>query len=531
MFGLALPLLGTAAAQVSEPRGVQVSESVSARVACAEAALEALALENLELAEPAVTRLTTDDPADPLGRYLQGRLAGRAGRWQEAMRAYQLLLAAPGDQDVASWVQLAAGRLVRARQAVQEERVEAWLSAIEPPDPVPGRLLVPPPEPVFLRDPGEAALERMEATAVSIASWLIGSLAQVPDASALDLHVTHMVASLSAGRGVGAETVQARARDDRGAVPPLNTILGVSHRLARLRPQGPPPEDPGGEAPSHYYGGEPTGQWNQALAQALSHFQSENELPPTGTLDPATRQALEQAYRAGGSRPSLPRTEPQNRSSAMAAPAQEMGLLLGAEAVLSGTLEEEPTGQMRWHLVWVSPVDGSLLSPPLSGVLVPAQYEASWTQLIRQLLMYSPACQAAGACESVSIPPAPSAAGARAYGKAMLAVEQGRFGAAATWFRQAAQEGAGDRAAWYGMAWELDPAGLDRLERKLLTRIARGIPAVAAGSLAQTGRVLSGGLLQGSGADPAVGSWTAGAPLTYFPETGWLRISGHLEGR
>ncbi len=503
------------------------------RQACARAVLEAFSLHDMDQVQRARESLAAVDPHDSLVRYLQGRLAERDGEWREAMGGYQQVMKSPGQVDAAQWVELAAGRLVRARQLHQEKQVAALLGAGEYPPSTTGYLLILPPEPIALGSTRQKDADRLEAVGVSIASWVIGSLAQIPGARPVDLHETFLLqASLRpAGKPTPLSAPARRPVEGHQGAPPLNTILGISYRLSQLVPQGPPPETPEAKIPARYLDATPTGQWSQELSAALGYFQAEHDLQPTGLLDPASRQALEQAYRQSLQRPSLPRPDPRDRSLSLADPAQGLGRMLGVEAVLSGTLERTDDKHVRWNMAWLAPEDGGLLSPPLAGVLVRDQHAASWAQMIRQIIMYSPVCQDPASCDELSIPPAPNEVGARLYGEAMLAIEAEAYATASRLFRQAAREGAGERAAWYGMAWQHDARGLDRLERELLVRLAHGAPVVFGPHLERVGWALAGGLVSHGPGSRAGTSWTGGTPLTYFPETGWIRITGNLEGR
>lgn len=508
--------------------GAQAPEE--ARRACAQAALDAIELQERALLEPALERLEKESPQDPVGQYLRGRLAEQDAAWQTAMLAYQAVLAATGLPDEQQWTRLAAGRLVRARQIFQETQVHELLRAESPPAPTRGRLLVIPPEPIMMEENLPERETELEAMGISIASWVIGSLAQVPESRPVDLHVTFLLGGSLGRQGEMGITPAERPQSSLPQAPPINTILGVAHRLAHLSPTGPPPGAPEAPVPPRYLNQPPAGKWSNELAQALSHFQAEYDLPPTGMLDPASRQALEQAFRKASIRPQLPTPTPRQRSLSYADPGQGLGILLGAEAVLSGTLEQVSGGQVRWNLAWVSPDEGSLLSPPLAGVLTPNQFQASWTQMIRQILIYSPACEDPAACEGIELPPPPTRTGARAYGEAMLAIEAEAYGPGASLFQQAAGEGAGERAAWYGMAWELSAAELSGLEQRLLGRIAHGVPHVPAGQLQRVSRSLASGFIRLGSGGPSGSAWTGGDALSYFPEDSWIRVGGTVEG-
>ncbi len=508
--------------------GAQTLEET--RRSCAQAALDAIELQDRTRLEPALDRLDQLSGQDPIAQYLHGRLAEQDGAWQRAMLAYQAVLTGPGLLDEDQWIQLAAGRLVRARQIFQETQVHELLRAESPPEPARGRLLVIPPEPIMMEEDPAGRETELEAVGISIASWVVGSLAQVPGTRPVDLHVTFLLSSSLGPQGEVGFTPTERPQESLPQAPPINTILGVAHRLANLSPTGPPPGAPEAPVPARYLNQTPAGKWSDALAQALSHFQSEYDLPPSGMLDPASRQALQQAFREAALRPQLPTPTPSQRSLTYVDPGQGLGTLLGAEAVLSGTLEPLSGGQVRWNLAWVSPDEGSLLSPPLAGVLTPGQFQASWTQMIRQILLYSPACENRAACEGIELPPPPTSTGARAYGEAMLAIEAEAYGPGASLFQQAAGEGAGDRAAWYGMAWKLSVDELSTLEQRLLSRIAHGVPRVPAGQLLRVSRSLAGGLIRPGSGQPSRSAWTGGDALSYFPEDSWIRIAGTVEG-
>jgi len=486
-----------------------------------EEVLSALDLDDAERARAAVAAMEQIDPHHPVTRYVQARIAELSGDFEAALHHYGSILTAPETSRQSRWARLCAGSWVRARAVHTQERVRG---ALERPQALPkkGRCLVLPLEPILLGETEARDAERLRALGVAIGASLIDALAVLPGAEPIDLPVVHLLRRALAGSVQFPPVAGQAAEREGGQLPPVTTVLGVATRLAALRPTGPPPGREGGQVPAHYLTTPPAGEWTDDIASALAYFQIEHGLPATGIADPETRTALERASRrerGAVARPALP--------ADVTDPGRAMARLLGAEAMLSGTLEADGAGDLRWQLAWVSAADGSLLGKPESGVLPRARFEEAYARMVRLVLASSPYSLPAGRIERLELPAAPTLSGATAYGEALLLVEEGQQQDAAYAFAAAAREGAGEQAAWFAMAWSASDDELRSLAQALLDEGIHGPVALAPGLLAREGGRLAAGLTRSPGTTAALGGWSCG--LTFFPETGWLRVHGSVE--
>ncbi len=487
-----------------------------------EEALSALDLDDPERARAAVAAMEEIDPHHPVAHYLQARIAELSGDFEVALQHYGSILTSPDVGRQSRWSRLCAGSWVRARGAHTQARVRA---ALERPQALPkkGRCLILPLEPIFLGETEEPDAERLRALGVAIAASVIDALAVLPGAEPVDLPVAHLLRRALAGSVQFPQASPQGAEREGGSLPPVTTILGVAARLAALRPSGPPPGGEGGPTPARYLTRPPGGEWTEELASALAHFQLEHGLPATGIADPETRTALERATRrerGAVARPALP--------ADVTDPARAMARLLGAEAMLSGTLEADGAGDLRWQLAWVSAADGSLLGKAESGMLPRARFQEAFGRMVRLVLAGSPYSPPAGRIEGLELAAPPSLAGAAAYGQALLLVEEGRAQDAAYAFNAAARQGAGEQAAWLAMAWSVTDDELRSLARALLDEGIHGPVALAPGLLAREGGHLAAGLGRATLGAPVAGGWRPG--ITFFPEMGWIRVRGSVEG-
>ncbi len=487
-------------------------------------ATAALEMNDLERARRAVASLAELAPERPLVHYLSARLAEQERDWAAALRHYGIILTAPGHEESDRWRRLAAGNWVRMRRRYNEGRVRTALGRDPGALPQPGRCLILPLEPIFLASADSREAERLEAMGVAAASWLIGSLARVEEAEPIDLPVASLLRRALTARGHGQVPAGEAATADLGPLPPITTVLGVTSRLARLRPGGPPPGAETERIPPAYLLSEPAGRWTGEAAAALAHFQVEHDLPATGIVDPETRAALERAYRRQSRQITLP--EPDFEFSD---PGRAMAQLLGAEVMLTGTLELEEQQAIRWQVAWISPRDGALIGVPIEGVLPREHFAPAWVRMQRLILEGSPFCRGPEACAQIALPDAPQRDGAISFGQALLLLEEGREADSAALFAQAARQGAGEQAAWYAMAWGQTEAERELLARELLDEGIRGPVVLPPGLLSQTGSSLAAGLSRRPATPVPAAGW--GTVLTFVPETGWLRIEGSLEGR
>lgn len=472
----------------------------------------------------AISLLRAADPHSPVPDYLSARLAERTVDWDDARARYRTLLTQPQLRMDEEWIRLISGRWVRAQRSADAHWVRRLASQSVDTLRI-GRCLVLPPELLLLAPtPGLSATD-LNALSAAMSAWVVMALRQNGLATPIGLQATALLLRSSGLRPGGGRLAADIRPAAEGAMPPVTTTMGIAHRLTDLAPAGPPPWNPDGSRPPHYLSGEPRAKWTFEIEQALIHFQREHRLAPTGIPDAETRQALERAYRQAQGRLHIP-LSPQTRSD----PALAVARLAGAEAILTGTLEPLPDGGIVWNVVWVSVADGSLLSSPLQGVLVPDAFAASWTHLIRQTLVGSPFCARSAACDDLSLLPAPSQVGAVLYGQALSALAAGDDQVAARGFAQAAGAGAGEGARWYARAWERTESRLDLLERQLIEREILGPVTVPTRFLERQGDGLAGGLwrmmpaIRRTQIDPHRES-----ALHALPEGGWLQIDGALE--
>ncbi len=490
--------------------------------ALGEEALAAFEMEDIPRARAAVGALAAIDPDHPVTRYLSARLAEQSGDHEAALQHYGEILAGTRAGHASRWARLAAANWVRARSALTQERVRAALLRPPQQEPKRGRCLILPLEPIFVAQTSETDAEQMRALGVTIAAWLVDALARLPGTEPVDLPVVHLLRRALAGSVQAGPAGGPGADVDAGRLPPISTVLGVTTRLAGLKPAGPPPGAEGEAAPRRYLETSPGGEWTDEAAAALAHFQIEHDLPATGIADPETRAALERAYRRERRALTLPALPAD-----VTDPGRAMARLLGAESLLSGTLEANGAGEIRWQLAWVSAADGSLLGNPESGSLPRNRFEEAFMRMQRLVLAGSPYCPPAGRVEAVELPAAPTLAGARSYGQALLLVDEGRIEEASSQFTAAAREGAGEQAAWFAMAWSVTDDEARLLERDLLDEGIHGPVELPPGLLAREGRGLAADLTR---AAPQAGSGARwGTGLTFLPETGWIHVHGRVE--
>ncbi|MCK4304626.1 MAG: hypothetical protein KAY24_10355 [Candidatus Eisenbacteria sp.] len=476
----------------------------------------------------AIDALDAARPSSPLPPYLRARLAESGGAWAEACIFYQEVFASPERESTPEWIQLAAGRWVRAQHKIGESRLRAVMAEPDSQRQHAGRCLILPLEPLILGEQDASQEAQLRVLGVAAAAWINAALTQMPGMSAVDIHTASLLTRVLASRGarVTAGSFLKPLMEECSA-PPVTTTLGVSYRLAKLAPSAPPPWTPEATRPAHYLVASPSGEWTDEAARALAHFQAEHDLAPTGNLDPQTRLALEGAYRRDNQR--LLATSP---GGGWTDPAQVAARLLGAEALLTGTLEAAGSNVIRWNVVWVSPEDGSSLSASIDGVLPAAHFQEAWVRMVRMILKALPACAAQGDCSDLVVAETPDHEGLLAYGNAVLLTgDEEHPEDAAFYFRQAARRGAGDRARWYAMAWSATPKALDALERRLVQETILGRPRFEVRFLRSQSLSLAGGLLRHPLPEPVSGPLLLRDPgLTYFPRTSWLKVIGRAEG-
>lgn len=490
-------------------------------------AVTALELGDRRRVRRAIRAMEEERPHHPLPGYFRARLAETDAAWGEALRHYQEILGSPATAHSSEWRRLVTGRWVRARRCYDEGRVRAAMARPGSQSVRPGRCLVLPLEPMLLEDSGGAQAEELEALGLAVASWVIAGLARVSGAEPVGLHAVFLLKRAMAARGgpiEGGAGIEPAAEDE--PAPPITTILGAAHRLASLAPAGAPPGRPEGERPARYLEGALSGEWTESAARSLAHFQAEHGLPATGILDPETRRTLERAYRKARRTISVPPPEEGWHDPSLA-----MGQLLGAKAVLTGTLESQGPETVRWNVAWVSPEDGSLLADPIEGVLPTAHFREAWDRMLRLMVEGSPPCSRSAECARITMPEPPERGGALDCGLALQLVEEQSWEEAAFLFERAVRNGAGERASWYAAAWSTTPEELDVLERSRVREAIFGTPRLEAGLLQRESLLLTYHIFRGfpeeAAAGPGIG-WDSG--LTYFPEMGWISVIGELEG-
>jgi len=473
----------------------------------------ALDLGDLALAGEAIAQLERERPGDLLITYLRARVAESRGDWGGALAFYGEILTVPGSP----WSELTAGRWVRAHRARAELRVHRALAAIDSVKPAPGRCLVLPLEPMILSGGEGFPEDDLDALGMAIASAVITGLAGIPSAEPIDLPTTLLLRRALVERRPVEEVHDPL---EGPAAPPVTTLLGVLHRLASLAPAGPPPWAPDVPPANRYLASPPGTEWTETTARALAHFQSEQGLPASGQIDPETRQALERAFRASRRKPAAP---PVVRPGLDIS--QAMGTMLGARAVLSGTLEPEAEGAVRWNTAWVSPQTGLLLSPTLEGVLLETHFGEAWARMIERILHHAPPC--AGRCEGeLAGEGLPNLEAALDFGAALILVEEGETAQAAHLFTQAAHQGADGRVTWYGRAWGMSFEEMEAREEALISESIYGPRRISAGLLRRGSWGLTGGLWRRETGAAALGRDPA---MTFLPDWGWVYVTGSVE--
>ena len=456
-------------------------------------------------------------PQSPVPAYLRARLFEGEGSWKQALETYRPLLGAPRASLTADWIRLLSGRWVRASW----ERDEAELRAAResPLASTAGRCLIFPLEPLILGETASAGREELRALGIAASAWISAALAPRTKGEVLSLH--------SALRLLGGARPQASALEPLPGgetIPPITTLQGVARRLAGIAPKAAPPWAAGAPVAGRYFPSGTTTPSADAVARALSHFQSEHDLVPTGILDPETRVALERAYREAQVRQAVPAAVAPGADPLRAAAAR-----LGAEMLLTGTLEPLASGDLRWNAAWVAVSDGALLSEPIAGLLPAGHFAEAWALMVRRAVEASPILEAAGAFG----PPAPEPLGreaALAYGQAVSALESGEIRDAVRLFRRSAGTGGGSLAEWSEVAWGVSPEGMDRLERSLLREAILGPRQVSLGDLCAGSLFLARGLFVPVAARrSAAGDWSAGQTLPLLPFRGWLEVTGSVE--
>ena len=464
--------------------------------------------------EAEIEALEAQEPGHPLPVYLRARLAEEALDWYGALDHYRRVIALGENYAGEAWERLAAGRWVRASQALNRSRAAAVLAQSERVEAKPGRCLILPLEPIWLGPGAQGAGPDLEALGIAAAHWIVMSLSQIPGAEPVDLP---LVLELQRAMAPGARpAVRIQAAED--PLPPVTTILGIASRLAQLVPKHPAPGS-GDEAAAHYLMSTPTGEWSQTLARALAHFQSEYGLSASGVADPQTRRLLEEAHQAHtrilGT--AMPRRE-------LSDPTREMARLLGAGSLLTGTLQAEDDEAIRWNVAWIATADGSLIAPPLAGSLPKHQFRVAWGHLLDRIMVSSQLCTPGVDCLPAQISPTLIRRGAEDYGRALMLVDEDEGAPAAAFFAEAAAQGAGQWASWFAMAWREDALSLAALERERFEREIYGPQLLSPGLLRSEGLALSGGMV---GAHAPLGT-PRDPGISYAPKTGWLRVAGRI---
>jgi hypothetical protein len=507
-----------------------IADSVAPRwQELAQEGLTALELGARDRALSAAIELQQLRPESPLPWYIRARIKENEMDWATALLNYEHILTAPDMDRTNDWIRLVAGRWVRARRLYDEMHVRATLAKSDTTEIHTGRCLVLPIEPLNLgEDNSDLSLE-LEVLGVAAAAWVNLGLQQVSGADPVNMHsaffLRDALSRSNSQNGLATITGTKRPVD----APPITTVLGIAIRLATLKPAGPPPWDGEGVLPDRYLTAIPNGEWTDRKARALAHFQSEHELPPTGLIDPSTRQALEIAFRTAETE-TVEKVTRRDWTDASI----RMGRLLGAEAVLTGTFEKESSGTVRWNVAWISPRNGSLLSEPIGGVLPDGIFADAWDRMIQLIIQASPPCQRSTQCGRLVLPDPPGPEGARDYGYALLLIENEQFDEGVAYFTDAADKGLGERAAWYAMAWSSSQPQLELLERQFYRQAVTGPLPINPTLLRSHSLALSSNLI--SRADDGMPSaaaetFTSASGVVYLPETAWIHISGTVEGQ
>lgn len=501
--------------------------AASASASESEASWETLfarARASIELGDGARARALLDElsairPGSVETSYLLARLLEREGRWAEALEIHGRLLTE--DQDALSdeWIELLAARWARAHWERDEVRLRDAASRAV--DPVAGRCIVFPLEPLILDESSRRDREDLAALGAAAAAWVIAALSVESGGEALSLHsALRLLGRVEPGSRAGA------SRAGEEDLPPVTTMQGVARRLAAIAPAGPPSWAPDEAAPARYLVPGGTEATAEQVASALAHFQGEHDLAPTGISDPGTQAALERAWRD-----SRAHAVPATPFATGADPLRAAAARLGAESLLTGTLEPLPGGEIRWNAAWVRASDGALLSPPLAGTIVPAHFQEAWDLLVRRIVSAWLTVRGDDASIALGTPAAPTEEGARAYGRAMLFLEAGRNEEAAILLGRSSRAGGGPLADWSALAWGMSASAAERIEKKLLDEAMLGPLGVSPALLRQQGSLLSRGLIGPPPAGVPTGDWLSGQTLRSLPFEGWIVVTGSLESR
>lgn len=498
--------------------------------ALAQESLTALELGDRSRALAIIAQLEQLRPESPLPCYIRARMKENEMDWATALLNYERILTAPDIDRSNDWIRLVAGRWVRARRYYDEMHVRAILADPDTTTVRFGRTLALPIEPLNLGEDNPGLDLELEVLGVAAAAWVNLGLQQVGGADPISMHSAFFLRDALKRQQTSGGLATITGLQKPADIPPITTVLGIATRLAAISPSEPPPWDSGGMTPSAYLTVVPTGEWNDRKARALAHFQAEHELPPTGIVDPATRQALELAFR----RPVSESTTVESRRDWTDASVR-MGRLLGAEGVLTGTFEKEASGTIRWNVAWISPIDGALLSEPIGGVLPDGIFADAWDRMIKLIIQASPPCQRSSQCGRVILPDPPGPEGARDYGYALLLIEDQQIEEGVAYFTKASDKGLSERAAWYSMAWGSSADELQQLESLFYRQAVTGPLPISPNLLKGHSLALTGNLISRSdgGHSAGVTATLAGTAsgVIYLPETAWIQISGHLEER
>ncbi len=408
---------------------------------------------------------SASSPVVPESLYVRGLRAQQQGHWIEALAAYQELALAGNLEP--SVLRLVAARWVRADLEVQR------LIASEALRGVPGdqwEFLLLPFEPVGRGDPPEvrALLEELGAAA---AWWLERSLISCKAGRPVPLVSALLVHGALRGSASASRLLREAGAAAQEVAPPVNTLPGVLFRLSRLEPAGPPPWEPGGTVPEHYWKGGNSEERGGKISKAIAHFQYEHGLEPTGALDAATRAALEGAYREmqakGGPVLEVP-------GQPAADPAAVAARRLGTRAYLAATMSLMEDGSMAWSAVWMDTSGTEVLSQPLAGRFVLAAgskaqgFEAGWKQMISAIISAVPGATRTELPADCMEKPM-SLIRTRAAGRALLDLAEGRRDAAQEAFRRVVGASGGG-VDWYAEGWSMEELEMELAEDAFLGR-------------------------------------------------------------
>jgi hypothetical protein len=492
------------------PRAARAAEATPAEwQAWVREATTALEAGDDETARLAIARLQRLRPEDPLAAYLDGCRLERIGRAGDAADVYRAEIVGRGASFAPEWAELFSARWVRAARRGEEDWVRAALEREVVAEPVPGRCLVLPFDPLQIEEAGMTQREELIALGHAIAYWIVSARAAAGDGSVVGLHAALLLRE-------GELPVESGGGAGEAALAPVTTLQGAALRLRELEPAGPPSWAPDAAPPAHYLAPD-AAEGSSAAASALAHFQSEHGLAPSGVLDAATRQSLERAYRTQKAKRATRARAPSGPDPVLTAAG-----LAGAEAVLTGTIEVTGAGDVRWNAAWVAARDGSLLSAPLAGQLPRLRFADGWNRLVRSI------CVAAPGADSTIVNPlgTPTRAGAVFFGRALQHLEAGRPRSAGEMFHSAARAGAGPVAAWLADAWSPSEEILQRWEDRRIEEAIHGPRVVDPVWIDDETRFLARRL---GGSHAGAVSLDRDPGLAFLPERGWLQIIGHLE--